>query len=111
MCFPAPISTHVKQVTSKSSGTPESATLAESLLRTMERGDVTRLAAELDRVEGVWRHRAAFSSKNAEQLELLNAVAGDLRQSVVRLRKQRSEHLEGVQVHLYLLRHLAYDPV
>jgi hypothetical protein len=77
----------------------------------MERGDVTRLKAELDRVEGVWRHRAAFSSKSAEQLELLTAVAVDLRRSVVRLQKQRSQHLEGVQVHLYLLRHLASDPV
>jgi hypothetical protein len=100
----------MKQVTSASSGTPDSAQLAESLLRAMERGDVTSLAAELDRVEGVWRHQAAFSSKNAEQLELLSAVAGELRQSVVRFQKQRSEHLEGVQVHLYLLRHLAYDP-
>jgi hypothetical protein len=108
--FRSPISKHVKQLTSQPSGTPESVKLAESLLRTMEQGDVAQLAAELDRVEGVWRHRAAFSSKNAEQLELLNAVAGDLRQSVVRLRKQHSHHLEGVQVHLFLLRHLAHDP-
>jgi hypothetical protein len=101
----------VKHFTSAPQKTPESARLAESLLRTMERGDVTRLEAELDRVEGIWRHRAAFSSSHAEQLELLRAVAGDLRQSVVRLQKHRSEHLDGVQVHLSLLRHLANDPV
>jgi hypothetical protein len=100
----------MKHVTSAASGTPESAKLAESLLRAMERGDVTRLAAELDHVEGVWRHQAAFSSKNSEQLELLSAVAGELRQSVDRFQQQRSEHLEGIEVHLYLLRHLAYDP-
>jgi hypothetical protein len=100
----------VNQAASRQPESPESAKLAESLLRTMERGDATTLAAELNRVEGIWRQQACFSSKNVEQLELLSAVAGDLRQSVTRLRNRRSQHLEGVQVHLYLLRHLAYDP-
>lgn len=100
----------MEQVTTTSSGTPESAQLAQSLLRAMEQGGATRLAAERNRVEGVWRHRATFSSKNAERMELLCAVAGELRQSVVRFQKQRSEHLERVQVRLYLLRHLAHAP-
>ncbi|GEM_PF-2205775 len=100
----------VNQAASRKPETPESAKLAESLLRTMERGDATRLADELNRVEGIWRQQTYFSSKNVEQLELLSAVASDLRQSVVRLQNRRSEHLEGVHVHLYLLRHLAYDP-
>lgn len=76
----------------------------------MEQRDVTRPAAELNRVEGAWRYRAIFSSKNAEQLELLSAVAGGLGPSAGGFQKQRNQHLEGVQVHLYLLRRLAYDP-
>jgi hypothetical protein len=88
----------------------ESAELAETLLRSMERGDVTRLAAERNRIGGVWRYRAVFSSKNVEQLELLSAVAGWLSPAASRFQKQYNQHLEGVQVHLYLLRRLAYDP-
>jgi len=107
-----PISTHgMRPLSMPPTATPESARLAASLLRTMERGDVTSLEAALDRVEGVWRHRAAFSSQNPERLELLSAVAGDLRRSMVRLQKRRADHLEGAEVHLYLLRHLAYDPL
>jgi len=112
-----PISKHVKQVASTPSGTPESAELAESLLRTMERGDVTRLKAELDRVEGVWRHRAAFSSKNSEQLELLTAVAGEFASlSITEARRQikdalaaqgliagRQPTLQTIRVHLELI--------
>jgi hypothetical protein len=103
----------MKRVTSSPSGTTESAALAETLLRSMERGDVTRLAAELIRIGGVWRYRAVFSSKNAGQLELLSAVsavAGGLSPSAGRFQKLYNQHLEGVQVHLYLLRRLAYDP-
>ena len=100
----------MKRVTSSPSGMTESAELAETLLRSMEREDVTRLAAERSRVDGVWRYRAVFSSKNAEQLELLSAVAGWLSPAASRFQKQYHQHLEGVQVHLYLLRRLAYDP-
>ncbi len=100
----------MKHVTSSPSGTTESAQLAETLLRSMERGEVTRLAAERNRVDGVWRYRAIFSSKNAERLKLLSAVAGGPGPSAGRFQKQCNQYLEGVQVHLYLLRRLAYDP-
>ena len=101
----------MKHVTSTLSGGTESAQLVQSLLHAMEkRGAVTRLAAGLNRVDGVWRYRAVYSSKNAEHLELLSAAAGGPGPSAGPFQRQYNQRLEGVQVHLYLLRPLAYDP-
>jgi hypothetical protein len=65
------------------------------------------LEGELSRVGNEPASRAAPQADGGERLELLGAVAGALRSALDRMRRGRSERLEGGAVQLRLLRHLA----
>lgn len=69
------------------------------ILEAIQDGRVAALEREL---------RADFpAGERDEREELLEAVACDLRAALERFRRRRSEHVEGLEVNLELLRHLA----
>ena len=101
------ISWNVSRVTTVACTVLDSASLAGSLLRAMERGSLRQVEAELDRSEGTSRQELWISEPGSERMELPGAVAHELHGTVARVRRRGSSRLEGVEVHLYLLNHLA----
>ena len=87
----------------------DSARGASNLLRAMENCSLDELESELDRVAGYCFSVPSLPSHRAEQMDLLGAVAEQMRTSLVRMRRGLSDRLEGAEVHLSLLRHLARD--
>jgi hypothetical protein len=95
------------------------ALLAGQILAAVRRGSLEELEIGLERVESlaegklkavVWPAEPCgglTDNQVEEQLELLDAVAGDLRYSISRYGHQLTAHLEGIEVHLQLLAHLA----
>jgi hypothetical protein len=95
------------------------ALLAGQILAAMRHGSLEELETGLDRAESLAAnhpktvvraaepYRGMRDNQVEEQLELLGAVAGDLRHSISRYGRQLTPHLEGIEVHLQLLRHLA----
>jgi hypothetical protein len=73
----------------------------------MEKGSLRQIEAELDRAEGACRRRRWSTELRAEQMELLGAVAHELHRTVTRVGRRNSSRLEGVEIHIYLLKHLA----
>ncbi len=94
------------------------AILAEQILTAMRTGSLEDLQDGLERATTLAEKRpfaapatCAFrrcaEDQVEEQLELLGAVAGEIRHSILRYGRQLSPHLEGMEVHLQLLKHLA----
>ncbi len=74
----------------------EAAELAEEILRAMETGSRSRLREGLDRVENLAHLMDLLPPAHAEQVEVLGAIAGQLRRQV------------GIsEVQVRLLRHFA----
>lgn len=83
--------------------------LARGILEAVEQGDLSRLEAGLATVEA-WRATTRTPVSAIEEMELLEAVAGEMRRSLRRFERRFSPRLEGAGVHLRLLRHLAAAP-
>jgi hypothetical protein len=73
----------------------------------MEKGSLRQVEAELDRAEEASRQEVWMSEPGSERMELPGAVAHELHGTVARVRRRGSSRLEGVEIHLYLLNHLA----
>ncbi len=86
----------------------DSAGAARRILAAVEAGNLAGLEAELDRPLCA---PANLPSENAERWELLDAIAGEMRLTLRRMRLRAIAHFEGVEVNVRLLRHLAgYTP-
>jgi hypothetical protein len=86
--------------------------LAARILRAMSMDSLDGLERELDRLEGLTAPdtRPALSARTQEELELLTAIAHDMRCSTTRLRRRTRSGLAGVEVYRLLLGHLAASP-
>ena len=73
----------------------------------MEKGSLRQDEADLDRAEEASLQELWISEPGSERMELPGAVAHELHGTVARARPRGSSRLEGVEVHLYLLNHLA----
>ena len=88
----------------------ESARAASRILTAMQNGDLADLESGLERAERLASRQPIPVPHAVEQLELLGAVAVQMRRSIARFGRRLTPHLEGVEVHLQLLRHLAKLP-
>ena len=86
--------------------TDPSAVMAGQILTAMRRGDIEGLESGLEDAEQAASFGQQFD-RACEQLELLGAVAGDMRHSIARFGRRVTPHLEGFEVHVQLLNHLA----
>ncbi len=82
----------------------DSARAAVRILDAAQSGDLDGLEAELDH-SLTWP--ADLSPDRVERWELLDAIAGQMKSAVHRMRRHTTDRLEGAEVHLQLLRHLA----
>jgi hypothetical protein len=82
----------------------DSAETARQILAAVETGNLRRLEAELKRTPPP---PTGLPAAKAEGWELLDAVAGDLRQTLRRLRLHALTGLDGFEVNARLLRHLS----
>jgi hypothetical protein len=81
--------------------------MAGRILAAMQNGDLADLETGLVRAEQLAVNQPQVGGDVLEQLELLGAVAGQMRLSISRFGRQLTPNLEGLEVHLRLLRHLA----
>ena len=91
--------------------TAESASMAWRILTAMRDGDLAGLETGLAHAEQAAARCQQQGSDALEQLELLSAVAVKMRQSISRFGRHVTPHIEGAEVHIGLLRHLAREPV
>ena len=86
------------------------AMLAGQILKAFRKGSLAELETGLERAEHLAESaapRRPFNEEFDEKLDLLEAVAGDMRHSISRYGRSITPHLEGIEVHVQLLRHLA----
>lgn len=88
----------------------ESAQAASQILAAVQNRDLDELESGLDRAERLADCPRPPKPHAIERLELLSAVAEEMRASINRFERRLTPRLEGVEVHLQLLRHLAYSP-
>lgn len=86
------------------SSTHDSARAADRLLQAVQSGNLAGLESELDRS---WSVPEGLPTDSAERWELLEALASQMRSTLVRMRRRSIDRFEGAEVHLRLLRHLA----
>ena len=86
--------------------TMESAERAARLLQAWERRDLSGLEAELDRTERACRESCSSSYEEQERLELLDGIAGRIRQEMPALIETGDSHV-GRAACFRLLAHLA----
>ncbi len=89
------------------SETQRSSLTACQILAAMRRGSIGDLESGLEQAEQLASNREVRETVDGEQIELLGAVAVQMRRSINRFGRRLSPHLEGIEVHLRLLRHLA----
>ncbi len=85
----------------------DSGLLAGRILDALRSGNLPGLELELQRTRSA---PLDLPSDSAERWELLDAVAGQMSVTLQRLRHRSIRSLEGAEVHLRLLRHLADHP-
>jgi hypothetical protein len=83
------------------------AILANQILDAMNHGSLEELKTGLAQAERLATHHPA-NQQTEEQFDLLGAVAGDMKHSITRYGRLLSPNIEGMEVHLQLLRHLAH---
>ena len=88
-------------------GTREPLVAANRILTAVRNGNLTALVGGLDHAEQLASHPRQAPSDAAEQLELLGAITTQMQCSIARFRRRLTPHLEGIEVQLRLLRHLA----
>lgn len=82
----------------------DSARTARRILHAAQSGDLEGLETELARPLS-WPEDA--SSDAMERWELLEAVVSQMKHALARMRRRTTDRLEGAEVYLRLLRHLA----
>ncbi|MGA2328447.1 MAG: hypothetical protein ABSH05_19385 [Bryobacteraceae bacterium] len=82
----------------------DSALAAGRILGAVQSGNLAGLESELDRARSM---PTGLPPDTAERWELLDAVAGQMRLTLERLRRRSIDRYEGAEVHLGLLLHLA----
>jgi hypothetical protein len=82
----------------------DSAHAARRILEAAQSGDLEGLEAELGQPLS-WPEDV--SSDTMERWELLDAIVAQMREALARMRRRTTDRLEGAEVHLRLLRHLA----
>jgi len=93
--------------------TRESAQAAGQILTAMRRGSLADLESGLGRAERLANSPRAWcphAVDQVERLELLGAIATQMRRSIGRFAQQLTPHIEGIEVQLRLLGHLADSP-
>lgn len=91
----------------QASTTDLSALMARTILTAMNDGDLDRLEAGLDRAEAFAVNSTPLDTGASEQQELLGAVASQMRRSMDRFSRHLAPGLEGFDVSVLLLHHLA----
>ena len=84
---------------------------AGRLLLAIQAGNLAGLESELDRSAELHPSSPDCPTGSLERLELLGAVAGQMRDALTRMRRRRTDRFEGAEVHLRLLSHLAEGPL
>ncbi len=79
---------------------------AGQILAAMESGNPVALERELMTAEQL-AHTEASTAHTVEQLDLLEAVTSQMRGSIRRFERRLVSHVEGMEVSMQLLRHLA----
>lgn len=77
------------------------AAVAQKILRAFESGDLDNLEAELE------QRSEAPDGQFDENWELLEAIVSRMQPSILRMRSGLAEHLDGIEVQIVLLKHLA----
>lgn len=80
---------------------------AYQILTAMRAGNLRELETGLEQAEQLAVRGRQPETSDGEQMELLGAVAGQMRQSIARFGQRLTPHLEGMEVDIRLLRHLA----
>ncbi len=83
------------------------ALVADRILSAIQSGNLAEMERGLSGAEQL-ASAAPPASQTQEQLELLEAVTHQMRDSMRRFRKQLTPHIEGIDVLVGLLRHLAH---
>ena len=81
---------------------------ASNIVNAMKLGDIPGLKGELDRASRLYESGQAPSSFEAERMELLDAIACQMGNSLCRMRQRRAGQLEGAEANLRLLEHLEH---
>ncbi len=84
-----------------------SALMAGQILAAMRDGDLARLETGLERAQALAASQHSPETNTFEQLDLLDAVAGQMRESITRFGQRATARLEGFDIPMSLLRHLA----
>jgi hypothetical protein len=85
----------------------EPAVVASQILAAMRQGNLNELESGLAYAECLAQPDGSRQPDTEEQAELLGAVAVELREAMARFGRDLTPHLEGVEVHIGLLRHLS----
>lgn len=83
---------------------------ARSILTAFSEGDLGALDRALEHSASLVPPFPDMPAEQAERLELISAIACELRCQVARMRRGLARHLEGAEVMLSLLAHLARRP-
>jgi hypothetical protein len=81
---------------------------AANIMNAVLLGSLPKLEEELDRAALLCDSQASVSSYEAERMELLDAVACHMKNSLGRMRRLSSGPLDGAEASLRLLEHLAH---
>ena len=88
-------------------GQLQPALAADRILAAVRAGNLRELETGIERAEQLAVRGRQLETSDGEQMELLGAVAGQMRQSIARFGRRLTPHLEGMEVDIRLLRHLA----
>jgi hypothetical protein len=80
---------------------------AANIVNAMMLGSLPELKEELDRAARLTETKTPLSPYASERLELLDAITGQMRDSLGRLRRPDPADLPGLEANLWLLNHLA----
>ncbi len=83
---------------------------AGSILNALRSGSLALLESELERPVEPSGRVPGLAPDRMERLELLEAVRVQMRDALTRIRRGLSDRMEGVEVQLRLLQHLAAGP-
>lgn len=83
---------------------------ARAILEALKQGRLAALEGVLERSAGLWPPPPGLASAEAERRELLDALIGQMRCALQRMRRGLSRRFEGLETVVSLLDHLARTP-